>query len=63
MSSGRETPPLRIEMTPAEKAAIQHLADMEGVTPEQMAAVLADEAAARRLRGQRRFNGDVRGFK
>ena len=64
MSHGRETQPLLIiEMTPAEKAAIQHLADLEGVTPEQMAATLADEAAARRLRGQRRTKGEVRGFK
>lgn len=61
MSHGRETQPLLIiEMTPAEKAKLQHQADLEGVTPEEMAAQLMDEAAARRLRGARRFQGDVR---
>jgi len=63
MNHGRETQPLLIEMTPAEKAAIQRLADLEGITPEAMAARLVDEAAAKRLRGRALFKGDVRVMK
>jgi hypothetical protein len=49
-----------IPMTMAEKAEIQRLADLEGVTPEVMAERLAAEAINRRLRGRPRYPADVR---
>ncbi len=63
MSHSEVTPPgLVIAMTPAEKAAIQDLADAEGVTPEEMARRLGHEALQRRLQGKRRYPADIRGF-
>ena len=60
MKSDRDTQPLLpIATTPAEKNDVQRLADLNGITPEEMAARLIKEAAARRLRGEKRFAGDV----